>query len=194
MLVTQMKIDAIWASRGWWGQGTCPTCPEAAGRGQRCGDPWATRTSLPGAQDAEGQERMEREKSLDQTEGVRPPPPGQFKWQGAWPLGLRVRPWHWSSVSRPGIYRASGWALRASGVGRCLPVLSGPGSTVGTGACVPDGGTGPTQGGRRVQLPQFLSSRSLLGLNQRTEIQHDQGPSWDPSFSTGPGWDPPAPG
>ena len=29
-------------------------------------------------------------------------PLGQFKWQGAWPLGLRVGLWHWS-VSRPGI-------------------------------------------------------------------------------------------
>lgn len=68
-----MKVDAIWASHGWWGQGTCPTCPEATGRGQRRGDPWATRTSPPGTQDAGEQERVEREKSLDQTEGVRPP-------------------------------------------------------------------------------------------------------------------------
>lgn len=187
-----MKIDVIWASRGWWGKAHVQLAQKLLEEGKG-GGPLGNKNLTAWGPGRRGTRTDGKGEKPGSDRGIAPPTPRLVQVAGGVASGAEGAAV--ALVLSPGL--ASRGHLDGPswppGVGRCLPVLSGPGSTAGR-ACMLDGGTGLTQGGRWVQLPQFHSSRSLLGLNQRTETQHDQGPSRDPSFSTRPGWDPPAPG
>lgn len=147
---------------------------QAARRGQRHGDPWATRTSPTWSPGLWGT-RTDGKGEKPGSRGESTPHPRLVQVNRAWPLGLEVRLWHLVFCLPAWRLRASGWALLT--LGETLPACPvwawqhrDRGPHAGREA------QGWTQGSGWVQLPQVpASSQSLSGLNQRTEIQQDQG-------------------